>query len=418
MTIIWVFLAILLVIIALNFTSGEKKVTHRVEHLYGIKDRNFELTISNLLGPSLLEGNKLTTLINGDQIFSAMLAAIAEAKESICFETFIYWQGSIGKKFTKLLCKKAKEGVSVHLILDAIGTGKLDKVSLKEMVDSGVEVERYHPLRFYNLSRLNYRTHRKLLIVDGKIGFTGGVGIADQWSGNARNAHEWRDSHFKLEGPTVLQMQGAFLDNWLKTKSKVLHGERYFKALQKVGEIRSQVFTSSADEGSDSVRVMYLISLAAASETILIANAYFIPDNLTVQTLVEAAQRGVNIEVIVPGRQIDPKIVRQASRARWGKLLEAGIKIFEYEPTMFHCKVMIVDGAFVSVGSTNFDSRSFRLNDEANLNIYDETFAMEQTKIFAEDRAKSKMITLDEWQRRPIMEKITNFLVSTLRSQL
>ena len=350
MTIIWILLTALIIIFALNVTSGEKKVTHRIEHEYSTKDLSFELTISNLLGPSLLEGNKVTTLLNGDQIFPAMLEAIHQATESICLETYIYWQGDIGKKFTEALCERARKGIQVHIIFDAIGSHKIDKTSIKEMKEVGVEIEKYHPVRFYNLTRLNNRTHRKLLVIDGKIGFTGGVGIADQWLGTASNASEWRDTHFKLEGPAVLQMQGAFLNNWLKTKSKVLHGEKYFKPLENIGQMKAQVFTSTADAGSDSVRVMYLISLAAATDSILISTAYFVPDNLTIQTLIDAKLRGVNVEIIVPGVHIDEKLVRRASRARWGEMLKAGIKIYEYQPTMFHCKVMIIDNIFVSVG--------------------------------------------------------------------
>ncbi len=286
------------------------------------------------------------------------------------------------------------------------------------MKDAGVEVEKYHPLRWYNLGRVNNRTHRKLLVVDGKIGFTGGVGIADKWRGRARTPEEWRDSHFRIEGPAVAQMQAAFMDNWMKARGEVLHGDAYFPPIAPRGEHHAQVFKSSATEGSESVRLMYLLSIASSKESLLIANSYFVPDDLSIATIVAAEKRGVRVEIIVPGKQIDTAVTRKASRARWGKLLESGAEIHEFQPTMYHCKVMIVDGVWVSVGSTNFDSRSFRLNDEANLNIHDRAFATRQTEIFNADKARSRRVTFEEWKKRPFREKIVERAASVLRSQL
>jgi cardiolipin synthase len=250
------------------------------------------------------------------------------------------------------------------------------------------------------------------------VGFTGGVGIADQWLGHAQSSEHWRDSHYRLEGPAVAHMQAAFMDNWLKTHSEVLHGEGYFPALAPAGEMQAQVFKSSAGEGSESVRLMYLLSMAAAARSIRIANAYFVPDDLSVATLCETSRRGVRIEIIVPGGVTDEQVVGHASRARWGPLLEAGIAIYQFEPTMFHCKVMIVDEFWVSVGSTNFDSRSFRLNDEANLNVMDEAFAARQVEVFERDKSLSHRVTLEEWQKRPFSEKAADRVSGLLRSQL
>ena len=213
-------------------------------------------------------------------------------------------------------------------------------------------------------------------------------------------------------------MQAAFMDNWIKTKSKVHHEEDYFPPLKPIGKALGQVFKSSSREGSESARLMYLLSIASAEKSILLANAYFVPDDLAVESLVAAKKRGVKIEIIVPGKHTDEPIVRRASRGRWGRLLEAGIEIFEFQPTMYHCKVMVVDGLWTSVGSTNFDSRSFRLNDEANLNILDAEFARRETENFADDRRRSKQITLAEWKRRPLREKATEFVAGLLRSQL
>jgi cardiolipin synthase len=289
---------------------------------------------------------------------------------------------------------------------------------IEGMKAAGVEVRKYRPLHWYNLARMNHRTHRKLLVVDGRVGFTGGVGIADIWQGKAQDPEHWRDTHFRLEGPAVAQMQAAFLDNWLKVQPRVLHGDDYFPPLDSAGESRAQVFKSSFGEGSESTRLMYLMSIAAARKSILLANAYFVPDSLAIEELVAARQRGVRVEIIVPGQYIDSKVVRRASRSRWEKLLEAGVAIYEYQPTMFHVKVMVVDGLWSSVGSTNFDNRSFALNDEANLNVIDSAFALEQEAIFEKDKGQARQITLDRWRRRPPMERFMDWLSGLLRAQL
>jgi cardiolipin synthase len=306
----------------------------------------------------------------------------------------------------------------VHVLLDWVGTGKMDDAMLGEMKDAGIQVDKFHPLRWYNLGRMNNRTHRKLLVVDGRIGFTGGVGIADLWQGHAQDSLHWRDSHYRIEGPAVAQMQAAFMDNWLKTRTRVLHGEGYFPPLPTSGEAVAQVFTSSPEQGSESVRLMYMLSLAAAERSIRIAASYFVPDSLVTATLVSAAERGVNVEIILPGKHIDATFVRKASRGGWGPLLEAGVQIYEYQPTMYHCKVMIVDDLWISVGSTNFDNRSFRLNAEANLNVLDRAFALEQARQFELDKARSREITHAMWQARPFREKLAERFARLFRSQL
>jgi cardiolipin synthase A/B len=413
-----VVLTIVLTILALNFFTGEKKIKRHISHLYGTSDPQFRRSMGHLLGPPLASGNRATTLINGDRIFPAMLEAIAGARRTICFETYIYWSGEIGERFADAISERAKAGVRAHVLLDWVGSGRAKKEYLDRMREAGVEVERYHPLHWYHLTRLNNRTHRKLLVVDGKVGFTGGVGIADKWMGDAQDAGHWRDTHFRLEGPAVAQMQAAFLDNWMKTEAEVFHGEDYFPDLAPAGRFEAQVFKSGPQEGSESVRLMYLLSIASARRRILLANSYFVPDELSIETIVEARRRGVDVQIIVPGPAIDVELTRRASRALWGGLLEAGVEIWEYQPTMFHCKVMVVDDLWVSVGSTNFDNRSFRLNDEANLNVLDTDFAREQVEIFEADRARSRRVTLEEWKRRPFSERIIEHASRLLRPLL
>jgi cardiolipin synthase A/B len=401
-----------------NISSGEKQITERIAHTYGVADTQFQRSMSVLLGPPLVDGNRIDTLLNGSQIFPAMLAAIRSAEKSITFETYIYWSGEVGKRFASSLGDRARSGVHVHLLLDWVGSSKIDPKLLDSMRTAGVEIEKYHPPNWYALTKFNNRTHRKLLVVDGRIGFTGGVGIADEWDGNAEDPSHWRDTHFRIEGPAVAQMQAAFLDNWLKVTGAVLDGPDYFPAETRSGDEVAQVFKSSRDGGSESMHLMYLLSSVAATRSIDLAMAYFVPDELSESALVDALKRGVKLRMILPGPYTDTEVLRTASHAKWGRLLQAGAEIYEFQPTMFHCKVMIVDGLWTTVGSTNFDNRSFRLNDEANLNVLGAEFAARQTGVFSEDLKRSRRVTYEEWQNRPWTEKIAERVEALLDSQL
>lgn len=419
-----VVLTVAAMLLALNFTSGEKKLDEQIKREYSLHDAQYQRALGVLLGPPILDGNRFEALYNGDRIFPPMLQAIHSAQKSITFETYIYWSGDIGKAFADALTERARAGIKVHVLLDWVGSAKIDESFLKDMGAAGVQIRKFHQPSWYDIARLNNRTHRKLLVVDGRTGFTGGVGIAPEWTGNAQDAEHWRDSHFKVEGPVVAQMQAVFMDNWIKASGDVLHGETYFPALAPLGPAvpsgtgRAQVFSSSPSGGSESMHLMYLLSIAGAAKNIDLSSAYFVPDDLTVGALVAAMQRGVRVRIIVPGPIIDSQSARGASRASWGPLLEAGAEISEYQPTMFHVKVFTVDGLLSSVGSTNFDNRSFRLNDEANLNIYDTAFAAAQTTQFEEDLTHSKRVTLQAWRDRPLREKAWEHIASLLSSQL
>lgn len=385
---------------------------------YGVKDPQFRRTMSGLLGPTLVSGNEVELLVNGNEIFPAMLEAIRGAQKTITLETFIYWSGKIGQTFADLLSEKARQGVRVHVLLDWLGSNRLDAEMIRQMRESGVEVLRYHPPRWWQLRKLNRRTHRKLMVVDGKVGFTGGVGIADAWMGNAEHPDEWRDNHYRIEGPIVAQVQQAFMDNWMRTRRKVLHSEAYYPQLEVKGGLDAQVFMSSSRDGSDSIYLLFAYALSLARESLYLASAYFMPDEVMVRKLIEAKQRGVTVEIIVPGERIDHQIVRRATRSLWGELLRHGIQIYEYEPTMFHVKTMVVDEYWTSVGSTNFDNRSFKLNDEANLNVFDHEFARRHIEHFKQDRRNAKRITYDDWKKRPLVEKIMERLAGMTGSQL
>ncbi len=406
------------VLLVANLSLGDKRVDERVVSLYEVGTPQFVRTMGSILGPAILPGNRVQALVNGDEIFPAMLEAIRDARSSITLETYIWWSGDVGRRFTQALVERAQAGVPVHVMFDAIGSGRIDEHYVAEMQAAGVQVARYNPFRWYTLARMNNRTHRKLLVVDGRIGFTGGVGIADPWSGNGENPQHWRDTHFRIEGPAVAQMQAAFLQNWIEVTGNVLHGEAYFPALERSGTHAAQVFTSAPGAGAESMQLMYLLSIAAAAHDIRISAAYFVPDDVEIDTLKAALERGVRVQIILPGPHIDAEVVRRASRATWGELLRAGAEIHEYQPTMYHCKVMIVDEQWVSVGSTNFDTRSFSVNDEANLNVLDQGFAAAQRRIFDADLRVSRRVSLREWESRPWSEKLHEYAMGLLSSQL
>jgi cardiolipin synthase len=411
-------LTALAVVLIANFSLGDKRIDTPVESLYAVEDPQFRRTLDVMLGFAILPGNRVEALVNGDRIFPSMLEAIRGARKSITFETYIYWSGEIGKEFVSALSERARAGIKVHVLIDWFGSWKIDDAILKEMRAAGVEVVHYNPLRWYTLAQMNNRTHRKLLVVDGAIGFTGGVGIADEWTGNAQDPKHWRDTHFRLEGPAVAQMQAAFMENWIEATGAVLHGEAYFPALERRGRSEAQVFVSSPGGGGESAQFLYLLSIVSAAKSIRMSASYFIPDNTEVSAFVAALERGVKVQIILPGQHTDSETTRRASRSDWGKLLRAGAEIYEYQPTMYHCKVMVVDDLWTTVGSTNFDSRSFSVNDEANLNVYDRDFAATQAKIFEDDLKRSRRITLEEWEKRPWTEKLWEHTMGLFSSQL
>jgi cardiolipin synthase len=408
-------------LLVLNFSPGEKKIDTQLKRLYDTDDPQFRRSLGVLLGPPLVEGNKVDVLLNGDQIFPSMLQAIRAAEKTIDFETYIYWSGSIGKEFTDALAERARAGVKVNVLLDWIGSMKIDDASMDAMRQAGVQLHRYHKPVWWKLARLNNRTHRKLLVVDGRIGFTGGVGIADKWRGNAQDPDHWRDTHYRIEGPVVGQIQAVFNDNWTKATGVVLDGDDYFPAIPTVPAVDSmpaQMFSSSPTGGSESMHLMYLMAITAARHTINLSNSYFVPDELAVKALVAAAKRGVKVRIITPGANIDSDIVRAASHERWGELLAAGVKIAEFQPTMFHVKGLVVDSLLVSVGSTNFDNRSFILNDEANLNVLDAAFAKKHEAVFEDDWRHARQMTLRQWEDRPWTDKLAGKLADLVGTQL
>jgi cardiolipin synthase A/B len=408
----------IVVILAMNLARSDKTVARHLAHRFTVRDPQFRREMSVMLGPTITLGNQVTALQNGAEIFPAMLDAIRSAQHSVTFETYIYWSGAIGREMSQALAERARAGVPVHVTIDWAGSVKLDQTLVDEMTAAGVEIERYRPLRWYNIGRLNNRTHRKLLIVDGRVAFTGGVGIADQWSGRAEDPEHWRDSHFRVTGPAAAQFQAAFNDNWMKMTGRVLRGPAYFPELLPVHTMQAQLFIASPAGGSESMHLMYLMAVASAARTIDLAAAYFIPDALLIEALLEARRRGVRVRVLLPGPHLDSEVVRIASKREWGPLLREGVAIHVYQPTMLHTKMLIVDSELVSVGSTNFDLRSFRLNDEASLNVFDAGFAEEMTTVFERDLRDATVFSYAMWQARPLRERIAETIILPIKSQL
>jgi cardiolipin synthase len=384
------------------FRTG-KQPRQEITPLCSANSTEFRSSAGALLGPDFVAGNTITTLVNGTQIFPAMLDAIRSARHSINFEAYWFVDGQIGREFTEALAERARAGVKVSAILDALGTHKMGMENLARLREAGVEVVKYHSIFWLDPRRYNHRTHRKLLIIDGETAFIGGVDIADEWTGNADSPQHWRDNHYEVTGPVVAQLQAIFMANWLKTRGNVLHGEDYFPPLAGTGPCLAQALRSSA--GNANLDLMYLLAIASAQKTLRIQNPYFLPDELTRKELINAARRGVKVEIIVPGKHINQKFVRAASKDHWPELIKAGINIYEYQPTMVHVKLIVVDDTFVSVGSGNFDNRSIQLNDEANLDVLDRGFAAQQTRLFNLDKKQSHEWTLDKTGGLHLLEK-------------
>ncbi|HZB05447.1 MAG TPA: phospholipase D-like domain-containing protein [Thermoleophilaceae bacterium] len=384
-----------------------------------VRDETFLRAAESLTGAPVSFGNDVELLINGDRIFPAYLGAIKDAEETVNMLTYAYWRGEIAIEVAETLCDKASAGVECNVILDAVGAAKMDRKLVKKMREAGVQVCFFRPPKPYAVKRLQHRTHRKLLIVDGKVGFTGGVGIAEEWTGNAQDPDHWRDTHVRVRGPVVRGLQGAFAENWLECTGDVLAGDRYLPYIEEVeGGGAMQVTRSSATIGDTNAEALVYLALAAAKRSIELTSAYFVPRPAFADALVEAAERGVDMRILVPGSHIDKEFVRTAGRAAYDELIEAGIKIYEYCPTMLHAKSLTVDGVWASVGSVNFDNRSFQLHDEVSLCVQSERFAGELHRQFEKDLEVSERIDPDGWAARPVSQRARERITKFARREL
>jgi len=389
-------------------------VDYRSEHDFSTRDPAFFASAHALAEPLPLEGNAVKLLHNGDEIFPAMLTAIREAKAGINFEAFLFYSDGIGAQFRDALCERARAGVRVRVLLDGVGSGAefsdADEAAFRE---AGCEFAYYHPARSWRLDKLNRRTHRRILVVDGKVGFTGGVGFADQWSGNAQSPEHWREVHARLEGPIVAKLQGAFQQHWVRETRESISGANDFPPLPPAGPLRTQLIASHSFSVSP-ISLVQAVAFASAEKTIFITNAYYAPSRNQVKLLTAAAARGVDVRVLVPGTHNDQPMVKSAGRGSFGLLLRGGVKIYQYESTMIHSKTMVVDGIFSMFGSSNFDARSAQINEELDITVYDEEFGAEMDAVFQKDLQQSKPYLLEDFKKRSLWKRFSEWLVLPL----
>jgi cardiolipin synthase len=388
-----------------------------LDHEFAVDSPEFVGTVAGASGCPFLAGNSVEFLNNGDAFYPPMLEAIETAQVSITVEAYIYWSGEIGRVFANALAGRARAGIKVKILLDAIGSASIGSDILEVLTTGGCQVAWYNPIRWYTLGRFNNRTHRKSLILDGRTAFTGGAGIADHWRGNARNPGEWRDMQIRLEGPAVVPLQTGFAHNWQKTTSELLSGDEYYPVIEPAGPLAVQTLLSSPETGGSSVRTMYYLSIVCARRSILIANPYFIPDPVAIDTLIDAKKRGVDVRIMVSGTRNDNWLARHNSVRLMGRLLEAGIEMLEYNRTMLHHKTMVVDGVWVTVGTTNFDNRSFAHNEESNVCFFDRSLAEQLHATFEEDVAACDRVTLARWKRRGVWAHAQELVAAFLQEQ-
>ena len=388
-----------------------------LDHEFAIDSPEFLDTVAGASGSPFLAGNTLDLLNNGDAFYPRMLDAIRQAETSITIEAYIYWAGEIGREFAEALAERARAGLPVKILLDAVGSATIGDEILDVLQAGGCHVAWYNPLRWYTLGRVNNRTHRKSLIVDGRVAFTGGAGIADHWRGNARGPDEWRDLQIRLAGPAVVPLQSGFAHNWQETTGEIVTGERYYPAIPPSGPLAIQTLLSSPITGSSSVRTMYYLSIVSARRSIDIANPYFVPDPVAIETLIEAKKRGVSVRIMVSGIHNDNWLARQNSVRLFGRLLAAGIEIHEFNRTMLHQKTMVVDDRWLTVGTTNFDNRSFAHNEESNVCACDEELARAMTAAFSDDLTGCRRVTLEAWRHRGALARAQELVAAFLQEQ-
>jgi len=388
-----------------------------LDHQFSIDSDEFLGTITGTTGVPFLEGNAIDVLNNGDAFYPRMLEAVEGAQRSITIEAYIYWAGEVGLLFAGALAERAKAGIPVKILLDAIGSASIGRDILDTLADAGCQVAWYNPIHWYTLGRFNNRTHRKSLIVDGQIAFTGGAGIADQWLGNAQDADHWRDIQIRIEGPAVTPLQTGFAHNWQVTTGELLSGDIYYPTIDPGGPLRAQTLMSSPETGGSIVRTVYYLSMVCARKSIVIANSYFVPDPVALDTLIDAKRRGIDVRIMVAGIRNDNWIARHNSVRLYGRLLEAGIEILEYNHTMLHHKTMTVDGLWTTIGTTNFDNRSFAHNEESNVCVYDRGLARELERIFHEDARLCERVDIEDWKRRGVFDRIQEFIAAFMEEQ-
>jgi cardiolipin synthase len=411
-------------LLALLFTVGCAKVlaVRDIPQIV-VGEPSFFRTIEAHTDAPIVSGNRIEVLLNGDETFPAMLRDIRAAKSTITFAQYLYEDGSIARDLAQAFAERCRAGVSVNVLLDDHGAGGAPAEIIDTMKQSGCLVEFFRRVEAagilfpWKLLRYNYRSHRRVLVIDGKIGFTGGYGISEAWTGDGRTPDHWRDTNVRIEGPVVLFLQAAFAESWLEATGVAIGGENYFPRLDPVGKTTGQIVKSSPTGGSFQNYMLFLLSINSAKNSILITNPYFIPDDVMTEALVKAAGRGVRVEILLPGK-IDSELTYTASRSHYGPLLLGGVHVYEYKAALLHAKTIVVDGVWSTIGSTNFDNRSFALNQEINLTIYDRGIAQQLEGIFADDLKYSERISYEQWHSRSLYERVMEMFAFPLKEQL
>jgi cardiolipin synthase len=400
------------------FFIRRHSLEYSLEHTFTVRDPEFFGSALALSDPVPLGGNKIELLANGDEYFPAMLDAIHSAHQTVNFAAYIFNSDEVGRQFRDAFCERARAGVEVRILLDGIGSSwSLDNSDVAMMRKAGCKFSYYHPTASWRVDRTNRRSHRRILVVDGKVGFTGSAGFAVRWSGHAQDKNHWRDSQARIEGPLVGKLQWAFEEHWAKTFGETLSGAAQFPLLAPVGDLKAQVVASFSFSLAP-VPLVQATAFAAAEKRIWITNPYCTPTDDQVNLLIKAVQRQVDVRLLLPGPNNDQPLTKSAGRAAYGRMLEGGVKIFEYQPTMIHEKAMVVDGLFSMFGSSNLDARSSEINEELDVVVYDEKFGREMETIFEKDLKQSREYTLPEFKNRSWWERTIEWLMLPFRSQL
>ncbi|HEX5022459.1 MAG TPA: cardiolipin synthase [Candidatus Binatia bacterium] len=388
-----------------------------------LSEATFFPTIEAHTDAPIVSGNRIDVLLNGDGTFPVMLRDIKAAKSTITFAQYLFEGGSLAREFAEAFAERCRGGVKADILLDSHGSGKTPADILALMRDAGCHVEFFRRVEApailfpWKLLQYNYRSHRRILVIDGKVGFTGGYGIADTWKGDGRTENHWRDTNARIEGPAVKFLQAAFAESWLETTGIAIGGEGYFPRLEPIGKIPAQIVSSSPAGGSFQNYMLFLLSINSARKSILITNPYFIPDDVMTDALLKAVSRRVRVVILTPGK-IDSRLTYVASRGHYGELLLGGVEIYEYQVALMHAKTMVVDGVWATIGSTNFDNRSFALNQELNLTVYDGSITRQLEEIFHEDLKHSKKISYEEWNSRGVLERLWELFTFPVKEQL
>ncbi len=409
--------AALIVVYCILFVRREV-IPYRPGHQFSVQDPAFFASAHAAGDPLPVAGNRVTLLHNGEGAFPPMLEAIAGAKKSINFEAFIVHSGEVGTKFIDALVERAQAGVEVRVMLDGVGSGSdLDNEDVDRLKKGGCRFAYFHPVRAFRMDRVNRRSHRRILVIDGRVAFTGGIGFADTWRGNADAPDHWREVHAKVEGPIVAKLQAAFQQHWLSETEEMLTGAAHFPPLEKAGDLLAQV-TGSTEFSVAAVPLVQAVAIASATKSIYITNPYCTPTDDQVWLLTEAVKRGVDVRMLLPGKHNDQPMTKAAGRGSYGDLLEGGVKIFEYTPTMIHSKTLVVDGVFSMFGTSNLDARSATINEEIDVTVYDEGFGREMEAVFNRDVKLARPYDLEAFKKRGLLERFSEWIILPFHSQL